>query len=54
MTVLMGLAPVAIAAVGWYGLYRLNRSRRWFRIGEVIFWDVILLIVVYLAWLVWF
>ncbi len=50
----LGIIPVAIAAAGWYGLYRLNRARRWFRIGEIIFWDVILLILVYLAWLRWF
>jgi hypothetical protein len=42
------------AAAGWYGLYWLNRARRWFRIGEVIFWDVILLILVTLVWLRWF
>jgi hypothetical protein len=54
MSVLIGFVPVAIAAVGWYGLYRLNRAKRWFRIGEIIFWDVILLILVYLVWLRWF
>ena len=54
MNALVGLAPVAIAALGWYGLYRLNRRKRWFRIGEVIFWDAILLVLVYLAWLHWF
>ena len=54
MSLLMGLVPVAIAAVGWYGLYRLNRATRWFRLGEVIFWDAILLILVYLLWLRWF
>jgi hypothetical protein len=54
MSVLIGLVPVAIAAAGWYSLYRLNRTRRWFRIGEVIFWDVILLILVTLVWLRWF
>ncbi len=54
MSTLMGLVPVAIAAAGWYGLYRLNRAKRWFRIGEIIFWDAILLILVYLVWLRWF
>jgi hypothetical protein len=54
MSTLIGLVPVAIAATGWYGLYRLNRARCWFRIGEIIFWDAILLILVYLVWLRWF
>ena len=54
MTAALHLIPVAIAALGWYGLYRLNRGRRWFRLGELIFWDAILLIVVFLTWLRWF
>ena len=54
MSLLLGMVPVAIAAAGWYALYRINRAWRWFRIGEVIFWDVILLILVYLVWLRWF
>ena len=44
----------AIAGAGWYGLYRLNRHARWFRIGELIFWDAIILVLVYLVWLNWF
>jgi hypothetical protein len=40
--------------LGWYGLYRLNRPFGWFRLGELIFWDVILLVLVYLIWLIWF
>ena len=54
MSVLIGLAPIAIAALGWYGLYRINRRKRWFRVGEVIFWDAILLVLTYLVWLRWF
>lgn len=54
MTWLTGLAPVAIAALGWYGVHAVNRRRRWFRTGEVIFWDAILLVLAYLAWLRWF
>jgi hypothetical protein len=54
MSVIVGLAPVALAGIGWYGLYRLNHGRGWFRIGELIFWDVVLLVLVYLFWLVWF
>ena len=54
MSLALGLAPVVLAAIGWYGLYRLNRGHGWFRTGELIFWDVILLVLVYLVWLVWF
>jgi hypothetical protein len=36
------------------GLARLNRRKAWFRLGEVIFWDVIALILVFLIWLRWF
>jgi hypothetical protein len=32
----------------------LRHAKRWFRIGEVIFWDAILLVLVYLVWLQWF
>ena len=54
MSLMMGLMPVAIAAVVWVVLHRLNRGRGWFRIGELIFWDAIILVVVYLVWLRWF
>ncbi len=46
--------PLALSGVGWYLLYRLNRRKNWFRIGEVIFWDAIILILVFLVWLMWF
>ncbi len=46
--------PLAIAAGLWFGLYRVNRAKGWFRIGELIFWDAILLILVFLLWLTWF
>lgn len=54
MSGLIHLVPVAIASACWYLLYRLNRATHWFRIGEVIFWDAVLLIVVFLIWLIWF
>ncbi len=54
MSVLLGLLPVGIAALGWYGLYRVNLRKGWFRIGELIFWDAIGLVLVYLLWLRWF
>lgn len=54
MNVALGLVPVGIAAVLWWGLHRLNRGRHWFRTGELVFWDVIILVIVYLIWLRWF
>ena len=32
----------------------LNRRNRWFTVGEIIFWDVIVLILIQLMWLRWF
>ena len=54
MSAALHLVPVAVAALGWYGVHRLNRSKGWFRIGELVFWDVIILILVFLVWLKWF
>ena len=54
MNVALHVVPVALAAVGWYGLHRLNRNKAWFRTGEVIFWHVIVLILIFLLWLKWF
>jgi hypothetical protein len=51
---LLHLVPLGIAGLGWLALHRLNGRRGWFRIGEVIFWDAILLVVVFLVWLRWF
>jgi hypothetical protein len=51
---MLHLVPLAIAALGWLALHRLNRAGRWFRIGELIFWDAIVLILVFLGWLRWF
>lgn len=48
------LIPVAIAALICYAGHRLNQRKNWFRIGELIFWDVIILILVFLVWLQWF
>jgi hypothetical protein len=48
------VVPLGIAALAWLALHRLNRQRGWFRIGEVIFWDAILLVVIFLVWLRWF
>ena len=54
MTPAIHLVPLVISALGWYGVYALNRRKGWFRIGEVIFWDAIILILVFLVWLKWF
>jgi hypothetical protein len=50
----LAFMPVGIAAVLWWLLWRVNRDRRWFSVGELVFWDVILLILVQLVWLRWF
>jgi hypothetical protein len=54
MSPIIHLIPLGISGVGWYLLYRLNRRKAWFRVGEVIFWDAIILILVFLVWLIWF
>ncbi len=54
MNGLVHLVPLAIAAGLGYLLYRVNRPRQWLRIGELIFWDAVLLIVVFLVWLIRF
>ncbi|WP_173933846.1 hypothetical protein [Chelativorans sp. Marseille-P2723] len=46
--------PLLLAAMVWLGFWRVNSRRRWFTTGEVIFWDVIALIVIQLIWLRWF
>ena len=54
MNGLIHLVPLVLAGLCWYLLYRLNRSRQWLRLGELIFWDAVLLIAVFLIWLIWF
>ncbi len=44
------VAAIAITALLW----RLNRTRRWFSVGELIFWGVVVLIVLQLVWLRWY
>ena len=46
--------PLILAALVWLGFWRLNREMGWFTVGEVIFWDVIVLILIQLVWLRWF
>ncbi len=54
MSTLLALVPLAAAAVVWRLFYSFNRSRRWFSKGELIFWDVIVLVILQLIWLIWF
>lgn len=54
MSPFVHLIPLGIAASCWYGLARFSRSREWFRLGEIIFWDAVILIVIFLVWLRWF
>lgn len=54
MSALLHIVPLAIAALGWLALHRLNRLQGWLRTGELIFWDAIVLVVVFLIWLRWF
>ncbi len=54
MSRVIHLVPLVVAILPWFALHRLNRSKRWFRIGELIFWDAIILVIAYLIWLHWF
>ncbi|MCO5081812.1 MAG: hypothetical protein M9955_09165 [Rhizobiaceae bacterium] len=46
--------PLLLAAIVWLVFWGVNRSRKWFTPGEVIFWDAIVLILIQLVWLRWF
>ena len=48
------LIPLVISALLWFALGRANRRLGWLRLGDLIFWDAIVLIVVFLAWLRYF
>lgn len=54
MSALLHVVPLVVAALGSLALHRLNRPKRWFRTGELIFWDAIFLVLVFLIWLRWF
>jgi hypothetical protein len=54
VSALVAVVPLALAAAGWLLFRRFNRSVRWFRVGELIFWDAVLLVVIQLVWLIWF
>ncbi len=51
---LLGFVPLLLSAVVWLIFWRVNRRRRWFSVGEVIFWDINILIIIQLVWLRWF
>lgn len=51
---LLGFVPLLLSAVVWLLFWRVNRNRRWFSFGEVIFWDINILIIIQLIWLRWF
>ena len=51
---MLRLVPLGIVALGWLELQWLNRARGWFRRGEAVVWDAVVLVVVFLAWLRWF
>jgi len=46
--------PLGITLALWLALARVNRTLGWFRTGELVFWDAILLIATFLVWLRWF
>lgn len=54
MSVFTPFVPLAAAILfGWW-FWRFNAPRGWFTTGELIFWNVIALIVFQLLWLIWF
>lgn len=53
MSALLLVIPVGVTAVLAWMFWRLNRRRRWFTTGEMIFWTVVLLIVMQLLSLLW-
>jgi hypothetical protein len=51
---LASFVPLLLAAIIWLVFWKVNQRRPWFTLGEVIFWDVIILILLQLIWLRWF
>ncbi len=45
------LIPLGLAVLAWVALHQANRRLRWFRLGELLFWDAMLLILIQLVWL---
>ena len=51
---LASYVPLLLAAIVWAVFWRVNHERKWFTVGEMIFWDVIVLVLIQLVWLRWF
>ncbi|MDQ6435320.1 hypothetical protein RB623_14775 [Mesorhizobium sp. LHD-90] len=51
---LLTFLPVPAAALFAWAFQRFNRRRKWFTVGELIFWDIVVLVVLQLVWLIWF
>lgn len=51
---LAAFVPLIASVFVWAAMWRINRTRGWFTIGELIFWAVIVLIVLQLIWLRWY
>ena len=45
------LIPLGITVALWIALGLASRKTGWLRRGEVVFWDAILLVAVFLVWL---
>ena len=54
MSALSQFVPLAAAVLFALISWRFNRPRGWFSAGELIFWDVIALVLFQLVWLIWF
>ena len=51
---MLHFVPLGIATLAWLVLHRLNRAKGWFRLGELSFWDAIVVVLIFLTWLRWF
>jgi hypothetical protein len=54
MSALIQFVPLAAAIFFAWRFWRFNGPRGWFSTGELIFWDVIALVLFQLVWLIWF
>lgn len=54
MTPWVHLIPLGMGSLCWAALHLFNKKVRWFRLGEVIFWDAVILVLIFLIWLRWF
>jgi hypothetical protein len=54
MSAFIPFVPLAAAVLFGWQFWHFNRRRGWFSVGELIFWDVIALVLFQLVWLIWF